>query len=136
MNKKEAEWEVKINLGGKQIMTSRTDEKTAKAVGKSIGLDVEAGQTIKWPFTIRKVGQKSVLEENALAQAVAPKFQVNPGDFMIMLTGTKAKPGESPHTNWHGIENELQFLLERFPQLRDYHWQTAAVDAGTVFGGE
>lgn len=141
-------YEVTMNLGGGSIMTSRTDQKTAMRVAATFGLDQAldlGGSVIHWPITIRKIGKKTVLEQNALAQAVAPKLEIQGGEMLVVLMG-KSPEGLSEEQKAQFFEFETALGLirkhvekENSERGEELLWGYATADPGTVLtrpGGE
>lgn len=140
-NPEKMSYEVTLNLGGSSIMTSRTDKKTAMQVAATFGLDKAldlGGSVIHWPITIRKIGQKSTLEQNALAQAVAPKLQIQGGEMLVVMMG-KSSEGltDEQKAQFFDFETALDLIrkdVEKECRKRNEEllWGYATADPGTV----
>lgn len=129
--------EVVLNLGGKAIMSARTDKETAERVAKSFGMPFPG---VHWPLKIGEIGSKGAVEQNALADAVAQKMAVGEGEIIMVVVGKRMPPLDMEDPNeWdeaHILATQLEYKTREMLQTingGEIEWNTTVGLPGTLF---
>jgi len=127
-------WQVRLNVDGRSIMTVRTDEKHAKRVAQAFGFKWEGKEAFThWPLSIHKIGSEVELEQQIMSKALSTQPALPSGEIMFVLVGKERAGGNQLiEEETMPIDKAIKLLYEATENLPLMDWALIRIDPGTT----